>query len=173
MGVKIASIAATVKNPVVDRMLIAQRERTGQTIIAQRGALKSLIAWFRKNGKAAFVLDQITPQREGGIEVNLLGLPLPVSSAPAALAYRTGTQIIFGFCLPGPGGRYHIRLTKRIIPPRFDKHADTDEIVRKLTQQIEDVISEEIRKNPQFWLWAYRHWRRAPGTDYPDRYPRY
>jgi KDO2-lipid IV(A) lauroyltransferase len=173
MGIRIASIAATVKNPVVDRILIEQRERTGQIIIPQKGALKSLIAWFRKNGKAAFVLDQNTSESEGGIVVDFLGFPMPVSSAPAALAYRTGTEITFGFCLPEPNGRYRIRITQTITPPPFDKNLDANEVARTLTQQIQDVLSDEIRKHPHFWLWSYKHWRRVPGRTYPDNYPRY
>ena len=173
MGIDLASIAATVKNPVVDRILIEQRERTGQTIIPQKGALRTLIARFRKNGKAAFVLDQNTSEQEGGIEVDFLGLPMPVSSAPAALAYRTGTEIMLAFCLPEAGGRYRIRITQRIIPPPFSKSSDPDTIARQLTQTIQDGISAEIRQHPQFWLWSYRHWRRVAGKSYPDHYPHY
>lgn len=173
MGIDLASIAATVKNKVIDRILIEQRERTGQTIIPQKGALKTLIARFRKNGKAAFVLDQNTSEQEGGIEVDFLGLPMPVSSAPAALAYRTGTEIMLGFCLPEAGGRYRIRITQSIIPPPFSKDSDPDTIARQLTQTIQDGLSAEIRKYPQFWLWSYRHWRRVAGKSYPDHYPHY
>ena len=173
MGIDMASIAATIKNLAVDRILIEQRERTGQTIIPQKGALKTLIARFRKNGKAAFVLDQNTSEREGGIEVDFLGLPMPVSSAPAALAYRTGTEIMLGFCLPEAGGRYRIRITQSIIPPPFSKDSDPDLIARQLTQTIQDGISAEIRQHPQFWLWSYKHWRRVGGKSYPGNYPHY
>ena len=172
-GLDLASIAATVKNDAVDRALIEQRERTGQTIIPQKGALRTLVARFRKNGKAAFVLDQNTAADKGGIKVNFLGLPMSVSSAPAALAYRTSTQIVLGFCLPEPGGRYRIRGQHRIVPPPFEKDADADRITLELTQQIQDIISAEIRKNPGYWLWSYRHWRREPGESYPAHYPNY
>ncbi len=173
MGADMASIAATVKNKCVDRILIEHRERTGQTIIPQKGALKTLIARFRKNGKAAFVLDQNTSENEGGIVVDFLGLPMPVSPAPAALAYRTGTEIMFGFCLPEPGGRYRIRITDNLVPPPFDKAADPDQVAREITQQIQNEISREIIEHPQFWLWSYKHWRRRPGQDYPANYPQY
>ena len=173
MGSDLASIAATVKNATVDRILINLRERTGQTIIPQKGALRTLIARFRENGKAAFVLDQVTPKADGGIMVDFLGLPMPVSSAPAALAYRTGTKIILGFSLPEPGGRYQLRISKSIIPPPFDKQQDMDEIVHRLTQQIQDSVSDEIRTHPEFWLWSYKHWRRIPGESYPEHYPTY
>jgi KDO2-lipid IV(A) lauroyltransferase len=172
-GLDLASISATIKNQAVDRMLVRQRERNGQTIIPQKGALRTLIARLRKNGKVAFVLDQNTSEREGGIVVDFLGLPMPVSSAPAALAYRTGTEIMFGFCLPEPGGRYRITVTDRIMPPPFDKEADHEQAARDLTQRIQEVISDQIRRHPQYWLWSYKHWRRVPGQRYPDHYPRY
>ena len=172
-GIDLASIAATVKNPAVDRILIQQRERTGQTIIPQKGALRTLIARFRKNGKAAFVLDQKTAAKDGGVVVDFLGLPMPVSSAPAALAIRTGTDIIFGFCLPTSNGRYSLQVPKFITADEFPTEPDADEAARILTQRIMNEVSEEIRKHPQFWLWSYKHWRRTSGGSYPENYPSY
>ncbi|HEY5652889.1 MAG TPA: lysophospholipid acyltransferase family protein [Pontiella sp.] len=172
-GADLASIAATIKNPTVDRILIEQRERTGQTIIPQKGALKTLISRFRKNGKAAFVLDQYTSAKEGGIMVNFLGLPMSVSSAPATLSYRTGTKILLGFCLPQKKGHYRVFFPRIISPPIFDKKENMEEIVLKLTQEIEDEISEQIMKHPNFWLWSYKHWRRTHGENYPKNYPVY
>lgn len=172
-GAPMASIAATVKNKAVDRMLIQRRGQTGQTIIPQQGALKTLIARLRKSGKVAFVLDQNTSEQEGGIVVDFLGLPMPVSSAPAMLAYRTGTDIMIGFCLPRPGGRYEIEIRECIHPPPFDKAADAGAVSRALTQQIQNRISAAIRRHPEYWLWSYRHWRREPGKPYPERYPDY
>jgi KDO2-lipid IV(A) lauroyltransferase len=173
LGANMASIAAPVKNKAVDRILIEQRERTGQIIIPQQGALRTLIARFRKNGKAAFVLDQNTSEKEGGIVVDFLGLPMRVSPAPAALAYRTGTDIMLGFCLPEANGRYRICITQIIVPTPFNKELDADQMARELTQQILDGISAEIRTHPQYWLWSYKHWRRTTGTLYPDHYPDY
>jgi lauroyl/myristoyl acyltransferase len=119
------------------------------------------------------VLDQNTDEANGGIVVDFLGLPMPVSPAPAALAYRTGTEIMFGFCLPRPDGSYCIQIKNSITPPLFDKEADMDSIVLDLTRRIQDVISEQILKTPDLWLWSYKHWRRKPNTPYPAHYPEY
>jgi KDO2-lipid IV(A) lauroyltransferase len=172
-GVDLASIAATIKNQTVDHLLLKMRERTGQTVIPQKGALKVLIHRLRKKGKVAFVLDQNTSYKEGGIDIDFLGLPMPVSPAPAAMAYRTGTDIMLGFCLPCEGGKYRIYVSKVIKPPAFSKEQDADEIAAKLTQEIQDGISEQIRKHPEFWLWSYKHWRRSRGQSYPANYPTY
>lgn len=173
LGIDVASIAAVTKNASVDKMLNDLRERTGQTIIPREGAMRTLISRLRKQGKAAFVLDQNTSESEGGIWVNFLGMPTPVSSAPALLAYKTGTEIIFAFSHPTKHGHFEAHTGHVIQPPPYDKEKDQKLIVKELTQQILDVVSEEIRTHPESWLWSYKHWRTvAPGTD-PADYPDY
>jgi KDO2-lipid IV(A) lauroyltransferase len=105
-GWNVASVAAITKNPSIDKHLNALRQKTGQTIIPREGALRALLGRLRNQGKAAFVLDQNTSPKKGGIWVDFLGMPTPVSSAPAHLAYRTGAEIIFAFSQPiGKGHR--------------------------------------------------------------------
>ena len=172
-GVNVASVAAVTKNNAVDKMLNTLREKTGMIIIPREGAMRTLISRFRNKGKAAFVLDQNTDEKDGGIWVDFLGMPTPVSSAPAHLAYRTGTDIIFAFSQPLKGGRYKTHTGQVITPPPFDKDADHKEIVKNLTQEILDVISTQIRNHPESWLWSYKHWKQVkPGTD-PSIYPDY
>lgn len=172
-GIDVASVAAVTKNAAVDKMLNRLRERTGMAIIPREGATRTLVSRFRNNGKAAFVLDQNTPEREGGIWVDFLGMPTPVSAAPAHLAYRTGTDIVFAFSQPVGHGKYEVRTGDVIRPPAFDKSRDLAPIVATLTQQIVDVVGRQILAHPESWLWSYKHWRTvAPGTD-AARYPVY
>lgn len=173
LGLDVGSVAAITKNAAVDKHLNTLRQRTGQTIIPREGAMRTLIGRFRKNGKAAFVLDQNTSEEQGGIWVNFLGMPTPVSSAPAHLAYRTGTEIIFAFSQPIGGGKYEARTGPVIQPPPYNKEQDQATVVANLTQQIIDVVSQHILAHPESWLWSYKHWRHiAPGDD-PANYPAY
>lgn len=173
LGLDIASVAAITKNKAVDELLNTLRQKTGQTIVPREGALRTLINRFRQNGKAAFVLDQNTPEEQGGIWVDFLGIPTPVSAAPALLAYRTGTEIIFAFSQPVSGGKYEAHTGPVIQPPAYDKEQDQDAIVRTLTEQIMEVVGRQIRAHPESWLWSYKHWRRhAPGTE-SAHYPVY
>lgn len=172
-GIDVASVAALTKNAAIDKLLNQLRERTGMEIIPREGAMRTLISRFRNKGKAAFVLDQNTSEEQGGIWVNFLGMPTPVSSAPAHLAYRTGTDIIFAFSQPTGGGKYEAHTGQVITPPPFDKTKDQAEAVAALTQQIMDVVSQQIRSHPESWLWSYKHWKQIkPGTD-PTLYPEY
>lgn len=172
-NLNITSVAATTKNKIVGNHLTQLRQLTGQNIIAKEGALRALIHRFRNNGKAAFVLDQNTSPDRGGIWVDFLGIRTPVSPAPAHLAYRTGTEIIFAFSQPIEGGKYEAHTGSIITPPPFDKTKNQAEVVHQLTQQILDVISQHILSHPESWLWSYKHWRHIAPGDAPSNYPVY
>jgi KDO2-lipid IV(A) lauroyltransferase len=172
-GLNLASIAATTKNKAVDQYLIQLRQQTGQIVIPRENALRKLIHRFRNDGKVAFVLDQNTPPEKGGIWVNFLGTPTPMSPAPAHLAYRTGTDIILLFSKPLANGRYETYTGPIITPPPFCKELDKNEVAQKLTQQIVDVISQHIIDHPESWIWSYKYWRDIFPGDTPDRYPFY
>lgn len=172
-GADLASIAAPIRNKHVDKIISQMREQTGQTIIPRKGALRTLVGRLRKKGKVGFALDQNTSESNSGIIVDFMGLPTPISSAPAALAYRTGTEIFFAFCIPQPRGKYRLYSSGILQPPAYSKELDSDAVAQELTQQIIDRISCEIQKHPEYWIWSYKHWRRTPGKTYPSNYPDY
>jgi KDO2-lipid IV(A) lauroyltransferase len=167
-GFPMHSIAMPVKNPEVNQLLIERREITGQTIIPRKGALRKLLGILRNGGKAAFLVDQNTKESEGGIWVNYFGLPVPVTSAPAMLAAKTGSEILIGFCIPLRGGRYRVYMTETIPAPA----SSGKETVNELTQHILTAIETEVTRHPEYWLWMYNI-RKAikPGFD-RSRYPR-
>ena len=168
------SVAAPVANPAVDELFREMREATGQQVTSKNGAVRVLLSALRSQGNIALLLDQNTKPSEGGVFVNFFGLPVPVSAAAASLAYRTGAEIAFGFCLPDPdGGCYRIKLGKRIAPASEPKPKDLSEAMTALTQQIADEIEAEVRTNPGAWLWMYKRWKYvAPGRR-RDEYPFY
>jgi len=163
------SIAMPVKNPEVDRLLIARREVTGQKIIPREGALRKLLGVLRSNGKTAFLVDQNTEENEGGIWADYFGLPVPVTPAPAALAAKTGSEIFIGFCAPLRGGRYRVYITETIKPPE----SAGEDTTRALTQQILSAIEREVSKHPEHWLWMYKRWKTKNRPDDSGRYPFY
>jgi KDO2-lipid IV(A) lauroyltransferase len=168
-GFPLHSIAMPVKNPDVDRLLIERREVTGQKIVPREGALRKLLGVLRAGGKTAFLVDQNTPEKVGGVWVDYFGLPVPVTPAPAALAAKTGSEIFIGFCMPLRGGRYRVYVTGNIQPPENS----SDETGRELTQQIISAIEREVGKRPEYWLWMYKRWNTVRPGDNPARYPQY
>lgn len=168
-GFPIDSIATPLQNKTVDTYFIRARESTGQKIIPRSGALRKLIQTLRHNGKCAFLADQNTNEKDGGIWINCFGLPAPVTSAPAMLSARTQTDVLLGFGLPLPGGRYRLYVAKHFPPP-----PDTSkESIRTLTEQINQATEEEILHHPQYWLWMYKRWKSKQVGDTTAAYPSY
>lgn len=169
LGYPLSSIATPVKNKTVNKHFIRAREATGQTIIPRAGALRKLLGILRKNGKTAFLADQNTQENDGGIWIDFFGLPTTVTAAPALLAGRTGTEILMGFCIPQPGGRYSIYASKT-FPPAMETGK---EAIRILTEQITQATEKEIQKYPEYWLWMYKRWKDKKPGDESTGYPWY
>lgn len=171
-GFPLASVATPLKNPAVDEFLRRARETAGQTIIERSGAVRALLQTLRQGGRVALLLDQNTQINEGGVFVDFFGVPATVSAAAASLAYRTGTNIYFGFCIPQPDGSYRVRIPRSIAPPPYDRER-VDKAVLAITREICSVYEEEIRACPECWLWMYKRWKHVRPGDTRDRYPFY
>lgn len=168
-GFPIDSIATPVKNRTADKYFIRARQATGQKIIPRSGALRKLIHTLRNDGKCAFLADQNTEEKDGGIWISCFGLPAPVTSAPALLSARTQTEVLLGFGLPLPGGRYRVYASDRFAPPP----EVSDETIRTLTEQINEASEREILRHPQYWLWMYKRWKNKKPGDTAHVYPSY
>ena len=159
-------------NPGVDRVFNRLREMSGQKVIPQQGAVRELIKILRQGKKIALLLDQNTKPAEGGIFVDFFGLPVPVSSAGAALAERTDAEIVMGFCLPQPDGSYRGHL-RALLSPTPLPGEDKKQALTRLTQEITRQIEAEIRSNPGNWLWMYKRWKHVPPARSRQEYPFY
>ncbi len=165
----LSSIATPIKNETVNKHFIRAREATGQRIIPREGALRKLIRVLREGGKTAFLSDQNTTEAEGGIWIDCFGLPAQVTAAPAALSGRTKAEILVGFCIPQPGGRYRVYAADNFPPPE----TVNEETVRELTEKINATTEREILQHPQCWLWMYKRWKKIKPGEESAGYPFY
>ncbi len=167
-GQPIFSVAAPLKNRSADKIFIHLRQKTGQTIIPQQGAARRLLQGLKKKHKLAVLLDQNTKPKDGGVFVDFMGLPVPVSSAPAALAVKTTATICTVMAVPDDKGVYTVR-----VYDTFKPDLEAEDPVQALTQRMTDSVVKVIRDNPAYWCWMYKRWRLVPETEDLTRYPFY
>jgi KDO2-lipid IV(A) lauroyltransferase len=172
IGLPLASVAMTLRNPSLDAWLNGARGQTGQRVIPRAGALKKILAALARGEAVALLLDQNTGLDEGGEFHDFFGVPATVSPIAGLLACRTGASVRFGFCLPTQGGRYRV---PRIIG--FDVPAVSgpafEPAKREVTDRILRAYEERIRQSPECWLWMYKRWKHIRPGDDPARYPSY
>lgn len=171
-GTPLVSVAAPLANPVVDVLFNRLRTTTRQQVLSKHGAVRGLLKTLNQEGKIAILLDQNTRPDEGGVFVDFFGLPVPVSSAGAALSLRTKAEIFFGFCLPQPDGSYRAHSPGCLSPETYDS-LDTRQAIDRLTREIARILENEIKANPGAWLWMYKRWKYIPSGRLPSEYPFY
>ncbi len=170
-GQPLTSVAAAIKNHRVDALFNELRRVTGQHMVPRKGALRQLIKALRGGGLIALLLDQNTKPVEGGVFVDFLGRPAPISSAAAVLAIRLNVPIVISFALPDGRGGY--TATEPVLVDRSGIPEAEEEAVRVLTQRIADELSAQIRKTPEFWVWSYKRWKIRPPGGRAEDYPYY
>jgi len=146
------------KNPYVDRFLKDRRAEFGQTMIERKGAVRRLLQVLRRKGYITLLVDQHV--RRDAVWPPFFGRPAATTSAPAALALRTGAPIVVAFgCRVSGTYQFEMTLTEPIRPkPTSDRAHD----IERVTAEISAAIERAVRHYPDQWLWLHRRWRTLP-----------
>ena len=95
-------------------------------------------------------------------------VPVPISTAAAGLALKLKVPIVMAFCVCDEQGVYHCYGRDRLMPEGISQMSPEE-----ITARIAGYVESEIRRQPGYWLWTYKRWkRRLPDFD-ASRYPYY
>ena len=151
----LTTVARPLDNELLDADLTRMRAHTGATIVDRRSAARALLKALSANRVVALLADQAVLPREG-VLVPFLGRPAWTTDAPAKLAARLGSTIVFAFCIADAAGRYRFEFE---APIRVDRLSDQEKQPLPLTMRINDVLSRRIAARPELWLWMHDRWK--------------
>lgn len=147
------AIGKPIKNKRLYNWIISIREKNGGTIITPRNAVREGLRALRKGVFLGIVGDQGMP--DSGYSFPFLGRRAWTSTAPALLAYKTQSPIIFAATRRVAGG-YRIHYSDPIWP---DLSQSADKEVVRMMNQILTLLQESIRTSPGEWLWQHNRWK--------------
>jgi KDO2-lipid IV(A) lauroyltransferase len=147
--------------PIFDRL----RARSGHRIISQERSMLVTLKHLRKGGNIGILFDLQLDPKDPSVPLRSFGRWRPATKIHAMLQKHTGLPIIPIESVPLPDGRYR---TIAHDPIFFDDDATEQEIVQKCW----DFFEPQVRRQPEAWLWAYRHWRFRPPVS-EEAYPSY
>lgn len=166
---KFAVIAREVRNPKIDKLINNSRSTGGNLVIPAKGAVKEMIKAIKNGYALATLADQNTRVRDGGVFINFLGLPVPVSRVPAMFGKKLNAVIVVSGCMRD-GHRYKSYFAK--LPKETEAYSDDLE----MTQAIMKVVENIVRQNPEQYLWFYKRFQNIPIDATPElikQYPYY
>jgi Kdo2-lipid IVA lauroyltransferase/acyltransferase len=153
VGLDTAAVVRPPNNPYVAQWVADRRRVNGPaTFIAKHNAMRALISQLRGNNSVCMLVDQ---KLREGIPAPFFGRDAMTTPAPAALALKTGAQILIAANRRLPGARFEVTVYRM---PQFVTSGNDADDIKALTAAIQARIEEIVRADPGQWLWIHNRW---------------
>ena len=154
LGMPVFSVAGKQRNPLFDDYLNRARERAGIPITMRgSGALREIIRRLEQGGFLAMLPD--VRIKEEGVRARFLGGEANVGPGMAMFARHTGVPIYPVLMRRIGWARHQGRLLNPVTAdPTVEKDAD----IRRMTQEVLDLVDRAIREDPGQWFWYNKRW---------------
>jgi KDO2-lipid IV(A) lauroyltransferase len=119
---------------------------------------KRALKVLKDNGVLCLISDE--NKRHGGVFVDFFGHPASTAPGPAALALRTGAQVVPVFIIRNEDNTQSIIIEKEI---EWYKTADSTKDMKQVTAGFTKAVEDFIRRDPSQWIWTNWRWRTQPG----------
>lgn len=147
-------VAKSQKNPFIDSALTALRRRGGNTTVGMEQAARPLIQALQHNQPVALLIDQAADPKKD-VRVPLFGRDAVVFEAPAALALRFHTPLVFAVPVRNAEGTYSVTLTEI----KTDDLTSSKEDILELTKRHTAFLQQAINEHPEQWTWQHNRWK--------------
>ena len=131
------------------------RTRFGANNIEMDDILRRLVEWKRAGEPTVtgFISDQ-APNLDVHLFLDFLNHDTPVFTGPERIAKFLDAEVFYCHLTRPRRGHYELRFDKMTATP---KKEETFEITRDYFRRLED----NIREQPELWLWSHKHWKRT------------
>lgn len=147
------AIGRPIKNRRLYDWIVSIRQKNGGTIITPRNAIREGMRALRQGAFLGIVGDQGMP--DSGYSFPFLGRRAWTSTAPALLAYKTRSPLIFAATRRVKGG-YRIHYSEPLWP---NLQEPMEKEVVRLMNVLLTQLQESIQQRPGEWLWQHNRWK--------------
>ncbi len=155
LGLPLDMITRKLDNPYLEKWFRSYRERLGNTVVHKDNSARRMLKTLRNGGGIAIVIDQRF-RGKGAVDVDFFGIKSATTPSLAQLALKTGAAIIPVFSFPNPDGTYRIIYSE---PVSFKPSGKKEKDIVDLTQLCSKIMEDNIRKQPECWLWMHNRWK--------------
>ncbi|HXG19581.1 MAG TPA: lysophospholipid acyltransferase family protein [Methylomirabilota bacterium] len=158
-GFPVHIIHRRLRNPLIDEVIVRERERCGNKVIRKTTAGIEVFRALRQKAIVVAAVDQNASGRMG-VFVPFFSRLASTSSGLAGLALASGVPVIPAFLVREHGSwRHRIEILPPVEPVRTgDQEAD----LRATTAKFTAVFQQIVEQHPDHWLWIHKRWKRRP-----------
>lgn len=158
-GFPIRIIHRALRNPLVDAVIVRERERSGNKVIRKTAAGMEVFRALRQKAFVAVAIDQNASGRMG-LFVPFFSRLASTSRGAAGLVLASGVPVIPAFPIREQGTWRH-----RIVigsPVEAVRTGNQEEDLRLLTEKFSAIVQQIVEQYPDHWLWIHKRWKRRP-----------
>lgn len=153
-GFDITAVVEPLENEEVREFMHDWRSGAGMHVLPLgKGLGTDLLKRLRDNHVVCLMSDRNLG--DGGIDVDFFGETTQLPGGAATLALRTGASIV-PVCIYHRGDKNHAIVEPPIPAERIGKRMGDD--IKRITQDIADVMEMQIRREPTQWLLLQPNW---------------
>lgn len=152
-------IYAPLKNPYMEALAVKTRRRWGGDLIPARNAIKNALSKLEERSIIGFICDQTPSRREVLYFTEFMGQVTAVHDRFAQLALEKGADVFYVKVCKEKRGYYSME----IIPLPVSEYLPySPENTRRFVDLYIQKLEENIREQPEYWLWTHRRWKHDP-----------
>jgi len=166
------AVSETHEPKKMDDLVNGTRERAGMKIIRlEVSSLRQIFTAIKKNELVTILFDK--PEPDQGVPVQFFGETAYVPGGPAAIALKTRSALMVGYCLRMPGDKTFYGVVEPPIDYESLLTGDKDTDVQLITQEIASQMEKVIRHHPDQWFMFREMWPRTEEHDAEIRQKRF
>ncbi len=144
------------KNKFVNKSITKTRTKFGNNVVPMNNAARQIIHAIRKNEAIAMLVDQSAKFGKDNF-IDFFTTPALTYDAPAELALRFRTPIVYGFAFRNQDFTYTIDLKEL----DFSDLSYSKENIKILTRRHVEALEKQILKAPEQWVWEHKRWKHS------------
>lgn len=145
------------KNTAVDRFMYELRSKTGAKPIEKDKISREMVRRRNQSRNVVMLADQLPAQGSDRLWLEMLGRPTGFYKGPGQIAEFTAWPVFFVAVRKRSRGHYEAEYI-----PISDGSMSSVEVMQAYVKLLEN----EIRQQPENWLWSHRRWKYHPPSDF-------
>jgi KDO2-lipid IV(A) lauroyltransferase len=157
LGYPVAEVVSEYDHSPRGELIDSVRQSNGVITVSKSAATNVLLRLMSEGTHVGILADQSA--RRSRVPTTFFGRPCWTTAGPAVLALRKRVPVHISMMRREADGNYALELSPRLdFAPTGNFRAD----VAALTQRIQDVIEQHVRRYPGQWLWIHKRWKERP-----------
>jgi len=149
-------------NKYINNIYEKARDRYNLSICEKKGAAKCIIKALKNDRMVAMTIDQNLDRRNSAVDVSFFEHKATQVDSPVRLATKLNAVILPVFIIRDDFEKYEIIFKEPIEVKQNMNEAE----IQSMSQNLSDILEEQIRSKPDDWFWQHRRWKMY----YPEIY---